>query len=40
MCVLKIAVGLFDNLMEVLDKPPFFYQLCQIIQLKKTENIK
>lgn len=40
MCVLKIVVGLFDNVMEMLHKPPFFYQLGQIIQLKKTENIK
>lgn len=40
MRVLKIAVGLFDNIMEILHKPPFFYQLGQIIQLQKTENIK
>lgn len=40
MCVLKMGVGLFHNIMETLHKPPFFYQLGQIIQLKKTENIK
>lgn len=40
MCVLKMAVGLFHNIMEILHKPPFFYQLGQIIQKNKTGNIK